>query len=445
MFKPALTEFIGSTGNGLLDLAIQFILFALIVFGAMRLIARFQQKRAPKRAALVEQESPAIVDGVTLDSAAADDATGEDATNVGSLMLALRNQAVEIRSKHATLVSGLSLDFELLSDRLATIGSQVSSAVELARKSEISVAQLSVANDDYKKKLADAEHELDFVRPEMIRLGDELRTARKEFAERERRTIGLEAENASAHKAHGELLDKLTSSDAARQRATEERAAIGQKLNERDFSIESLMHENAGLKSELASAVSNLEMAEREAKSMAEKYVAEQQTSSRANEAAMSLQLQLEQLRKDNIVQADRFEGRKAVVAETLAIREKQLNDSENKRIALDARVEFFGRMNQRLREEARRNLEHISSLEGRNRKLLNSLSRYSAADRPENVETDTICPRASRRCASDCASRNELGPLVEAGRRRSLRYCGSIFASFTSKTKETPRSAGWQ
>jgi hypothetical protein len=49
MFKPALTDFIGSTGNGLLDLAIQFILFALIVVGAMRLIAQLLQKRTPTR------------------------------------------------------------------------------------------------------------------------------------------------------------------------------------------------------------------------------------------------------------------------------------------------------------------------------------------------------------------------------------------------------------
>jgi chromosome segregation ATPase len=375
----------------------------LIIFGAVRLAARLLRKPAPKQATLVERESPAIAGGVTLDMAAADDTaaaadtTEDEATNIGSLMLALRNQAVEIRSKHATLVSGLSLDFELLSDRLATIGSQVTSAVESARKNEVSVAQLSVANEDYKKKLADAERELDFVRPEMIRLEDELRTARKEFAEMERRTIALKAEKASAQKANGELVDKLTSSDAARQRATEERAAISQKLKERDFSIQSLMHENAALKSELASAVSNLEMAEREATSMAEKYVAEQQASSRANEAAMSLQLQLDQLRKDNIVQADQFEGRKAVVAETLAIREKQLNDSENKRVALEARVDFFGRMNQRLREEAKRNLEHISSLEATNRKLMDSLSRYSSGDRPDNIETiqPVTTPRA--------------------------------------------------
>jgi hypothetical protein len=43
--------------------------------------------------------------------------------------------------------------------------------------------------------------------------------------------------------------------------------------------------------------------------------------------------------------------------------------------------------MNQRLREEARRNLEHISSLEGTNRKLLDSLSRYSSNDRADNIE----------------------------------------------------------
>jgi chromosome segregation ATPase len=393
MFTPALTEFIGSTGNVLLDLAIQFILFALIVVGVMRLIGRLRQKPAPMQAALPEREIVAALDDAPADGAVVDEATGDDGTNIGSLLLALRDQAVEIRGKHATLVSGLASDFELLSNCLATMGSQVSGAVESARKSEASVTQLTVANDDFKRKLADAEHELEFVRPEMLRLQDELRTARKEFVEKERRAVALEAENTSAQKTHNELLDKLTSSDAARQRAIEEKAAIGQKLNERDFSIQSLMHENAGLKSELASLVSNLEIAEREAKSMSEKYAAEQQASSRANEAAVSMQLQLEQLRNNNIVQIDQFEGRKAVVAETLAIKEKQLNDSENKRVALEARVEFFSRMNQRLREEAMRNLEHISSLEGTNRKLLDSLSRYSTSDRPDKIETMQSAP----------------------------------------------------
>ena len=389
MFTPALTEFIGSTGNVLLDLAIQFILFALIVVGVMRLIGRLRQKPAPMQAALPEREIVAALDDAPADGAVVDEATGDDGTNIGSLLLALRDQAVEIRGKHATLVSGLASDFELLSNCLATMGSQVSGAVESARKSEASVTQLTVANDDFKRKLADAEHELEFVRPEMLRLQDELRTARKEFVEKERRAVALEAENTSAQK----LLDKLTSPDAARQRAIEEKAAIGQKLNERDFSIQSLMHENAGLKSELASLVSNLEIAEREAKSMGEKYAAEQQASSRANAAAVSMQLQLEQLRNNNIVQIDQFEGRKAVVAETLAIKEKQLNNSENKRVALEARVEFFSRMNQRLREEAMRNLEHISSLEGTNRKLLNSLSRYSTSDRPDKIETMQSAP----------------------------------------------------
>jgi hypothetical protein len=55
--------------------------------------------------------------------------------------------------------------------------------------------------------------------------------------------------------------------------------------------------------------------------------------------------------------------------------------------------------MNQRLREEARRNLEHISSLEGTNRKLLDSLSRYSSNDRADNIEPmqPAATPRAVR------------------------------------------------
>jgi len=63
MFTPALTEFIGSTGNVLLDFAIQFIVFALIVVGAMRLIGRLRQNHVPEQAAAItEQESVAAVD-----------------------------------------------------------------------------------------------------------------------------------------------------------------------------------------------------------------------------------------------------------------------------------------------------------------------------------------------------------------------------------------------
>jgi chromosome segregation ATPase len=316
------------------------------------------------------------------------DMPGEDGTNIGSLMLALRDQAVQIRSKHATLASGLSLDFELMSDRLATVWSQVNSAVETARKNETTVTQLTMLNEDYERRCSDAEHELEFLRPELAKLDTELRAVRKEFSDVERRAVALEAENTTGQKTHNELFDKLTSSDASRQRAIEERAAIVQKLNERDFTIQSLMHENAGLKSELASIFSNLEMAEREAKSLAERYSAEHEASSRANEATISLQLQLEQIRKEGVAQSEQFEGRKAVMTEALAIKDKQLNDAENKRTALEARVEFFNRMNQRLREEARRNLEHISSLEGTNRKLLASLSRYANADRQDTIET---------------------------------------------------------
>ena len=152
MFTPALTEFDGSTGNVLLDLAIQFILFALIVVGVMRLIGRLRQKPAPMQAALPEREIVAALDDAPADGAVVDEATGDDGTNIGSSLLALRDQAVEIRGKHATLVSGLASDFELLSNCLATMGSQVSGAVESARKSEASVTQLTVANDDFKRK-----------------------------------------------------------------------------------------------------------------------------------------------------------------------------------------------------------------------------------------------------------------------------------------------------
>jgi hypothetical protein len=50
--------------------------------------------------------------------------------------------------------------------------------------------------------------------------------------------------------------------------------------------------------------------------------------------------------------------------------------------------------MNQRLRDEARRNLDHIGGLETSNRKLLDSLAEQSPADNPEG-EAVTTAPAA--------------------------------------------------
>jgi preprotein translocase subunit YajC/DNA repair exonuclease SbcCD ATPase subunit len=377
MFTPALTQIGGGTGYALLDLIVQFAAFALIVGAVYFLIIRPIQRRATRGASVTDEE-----------------AQGEEGANVGSLMSTIQDQAVEIRGKHANAVSNLLLDFEILTDRIATIGSQVNRAVQAARKSEASVALLTTSNDDLKRKLSDAEREVVFLRPETNKLGEELRNARKQLTESERRLVTLEAECSSAQKACNDLLDKLATSDAARQRMTEEKTAVAQKLNERDFTIQALLRENTQLKSEAASMVSSVESAEQEARAWADKYTGEHDNNTRAGEAVISLQLQLEQIRKDNLSQVQHVEGRKSVISEALAIKERQLNESENKRLALEAKVDYLTKMNQRLRDEARRNLDHIGGLETSNRKLLDSLAEQSPADNPED-EAVTTAPTA--------------------------------------------------
>jgi chromosome segregation ATPase len=374
MFTPALTQVSGGTGIVLLDLFIQFAAFALIVGAIYFLIIRPLQQRARRNEARATEE----------------EVSGEDGANVGSLMSTIQDQAVEIRGKHANAVSGLLLDFEILTDRIATIGSQVNRAVQAARKSEASVALLTTSNDDLKRKLSDAEREVVFLRPETNKLGEELRNARKQLTESERRLIALEAECSSAQKACNDLLDKLASSEAARQRTTEERTVIAQKLNERDFTIQSMLRENTQLKSEAASMVSSVELAEQEARAWADKYTAEHENNTRAGEAVISLQLQLEQIRKDNLAQVQHVEGRKSVISEALAIKERQLNESENKRLALEAKIDYLTKMNQRLRDESKRNLEHIGGLETSNRKLLDSLADQSSSDNQEGEAAPT-------------------------------------------------------
>ena len=50
-------------------------------------------------------------------------------------------------------------------------------------------------------------------------------------------------------------------------------------------------------------------------------------------------------------------------------------------------------RINQRLREDLRRHLDHIGNLEASNRKLLDLLARNSIAEEQENEARDSAAP----------------------------------------------------
>ena len=245
-------------------------------------------------------------------------------TDLDSLMSALQNQALELRGKHASAVSSLSLDFDVLNNRLSTIGSRLNKAMEAAAKSEASVAVLTTSNDDYRRRLSEAEGELALLRPLTAKLEHELRLARNQLTETDRRLVTLETDYAASQGTCNELLQKMSSSDLARQRTMEENAALAQKLNEREFAVQSLLREAAHLKSESASITGNLELAERDARLLADKYTVELEGNSRSSSALNALQLQFAQFRKDSAAQVEQIEGRNAVLTETLTIKDKQ-------------------------------------------------------------------------------------------------------------------------
>jgi hypothetical protein len=255
-------------------IAIQFAVFAVIVGLAYVLIVRPLLKLAARPPQKLEQRDSTPAGG---------------GTDLDSLMSALQNQALELRGKHASAVSSLSLDFDVLNNRLSTIGSRLNKAMEAAAKSEASVAVLTTSNDDYRRRLSEAEGELALLRPLTAKLEHELRLARNQITETDRRLVTLETDYAASQGTCNELLQKMSSSDLARQRTMEENAALAQKLNEREFAVQSLLREAAHLKSESASITGNLELAERDARLLADKYTVELEGNSRSSSALNAL------------------------------------------------------------------------------------------------------------------------------------------------------------
>ena len=399
MFTPALAQFIGNTGGGQMGFLVQFALLALTLGIMYFMIIRPLEKRAREHADLISAASAALKAREAQAAAQAaqqpdkEKAFLEAGADITSLMSAVRDQAVELRCEQLKVASNLSFDFDVLTDRLSTIEPLLNKAMESARKSEASVALLTVSNDELKQKLSDAEGDLAFYRPLVTRLEDELKTARIQLQETDRKFTALETDHAKAQGAYNELFQKMASGEISRQRVIEENVALLQKLNEHEFTIQTLMRESANLKSEAVSITSDLERAEREAKAIAEKFTIEQDGNRRASAALNSLQAQFKQLRKDSAAQIEQIEGREANLTELLGIKEKQFYDSEVKRSALESKVDFMTRMNQRLREDLRRHLDHIGNLEASNRKLLDLLARNSIAEEQENEARDPAAP----------------------------------------------------
>jgi DNA repair exonuclease SbcCD ATPase subunit len=327
---------------------------------------------------------------------ALDSEISEDATDIGSLISAVRSHALDLRGEHARSVSSLSVNFDLLNARLSTVEPLLTRLRNSASQSEASAAALALSNDDLMRKLSEAERELAIYRPEASRLAEDLRTARAKLMEIERGFAALEAEHANMQAERNDLSQKTASAEIARERAIEEKNVLLENLKQHDFTIQSLLREAAHLKSEAVQMAGDLERAEGEAKSLADKYAAELEANSRGRDDLQSIQRQFEQFRDENKAKDQQSTERETFLMESLSTKEKQLYESEIKRAALTSKNAFLERANQRLREDSRRHIDHMGNLEASNQKMLESLSRASSAEEDKGGANDE--PSASDR-----------------------------------------------
>jgi hypothetical protein len=336
----------------------------------------------------------------------------EHNTDLQSLVSAVREQAIELRGEHAQVASSLSLKFDLLTHRLAIIEPLLAKALEAARKNEALVGLLTASNDDHKGKLAEAERDLAFYRPLAVKLEDDLRVARHQVADIDRRFAILDADHAKAQGGRDELVQKMFAAELARQRMAEESVALAQKLNEQDFTIQSLLRETARLKSETVSLAGDLERAEREASAVAEKYAAELEANRRTIAALNSLQAEFKQSQIDSAAQIAQAEERERALIEAVAKKEKQFCDSELKRSALDSKIDFLTRTSHDLREDLQGQLDHIANLEASNRRLLELVARHSAEEHEAETPKALPPPRVGAKLRAVPDSQPEPPPM---------------------------------
>ncbi len=173
---------------------------------------------------------------------------------VESLMSAVRDQAVELRGEHAKIASSLSLNFDVLANRLSTVQPLLAKAMKLANESKTSVGLLTVSNDDYKRKLAEAERDIALYRPLALKTEEDLRLERLDHAETKRKFDALEEEHARAQGAHNELFQKMSSAELDHQQTAEEKDACPEAANEHDSAINRFCARTPTLKSEIVSS-----------------------------------------------------------------------------------------------------------------------------------------------------------------------------------------------
>jgi len=311
--------------------------------------------------------------------------------DIPSLFAAIQNQALDLQCQFTKAVTDWTVALNVLTTRASTLDPLLNETLKAAKESRRSVELLTAANKEHKIKAANAERDLLYYRPLALRLEDEVRVAKDQVEDQARRVRVLEGDNAKTVGEYNDLFQKLASAEARNQRLAEENLACLQKLNENDSTIQTLLRNAAQLKSELMATSTALERAEKESVDLAHKLTTENEELQRAQANLEATKLQLQMLKKDGLAQLREAEERERHTTDNAVAKDKQIYDLEVKLASVNSKNDFLDRAVQRLREDVRRHLDHIGTIEASNRQLLDSLSRNSV-ELPQ-AETEAKAP----------------------------------------------------
>jgi len=341
----------------------------------------------------------------------------EDASNdIQSLFASIQHQALDLQCQFTKAVTDWTVALNVLTTRASTMDPLLNEAVKGAKESQRTVDHLTALNKEFKIKSANAERDLLHYRPLALRLEDEVRVAKDQIEEQARRIRALESENAATVGEYNDLFQKLASVEARNQRLTEENIAYLQKLSDTDSTTQTLLRNAAQLNSDLASTSTALERAEKEAANLAHKLTTENEELKRAQANLDATKAQMQTLKKESEAQLREAEERASHATEGLVAKDKRIYDLEVKLASVNSKNDFLERSVQRMREDVRRHLDHIGTIEASN----STRSRATIPQRTRNRRG----PKPNRR-------RIHRRRRPRAGRRNCARFLPSQGVGF--------------
>ena len=291
------------------------------------------------------------------------------------LMASIGQQSIDLSCEFSRLTSW-SVEMGLLSSRAATLEPMLKTMLDRKVNLESELAESFRLRQSADRRVAELTTEIEHFRPLAMRLEDELRVETTRHHRAQSSLNSLEEQFAKIQGETNEAVQKLASAEALVARMREEGHMHKQKALEHNMTIQSLMREVARLKSAVAVAVADVELSGNEIVSLTERLSLEKEAAGRAIADMATAELHEGRLNRDLQLRLNEAEAREKTLAETVAAKNKQIYEFEIQRSGIDSKIDFLTRMNERLRDDLRRHVDHTALLESANRQLLESLSQ---------------------------------------------------------------------